>query len=228
MTVYLVRDPQTLGGAGALKIGFTGDISVRVRRLRDIQIACAAPLEVVSEIPGAGKDIEHALHEMLDGHRLRPGGEWFADHPDVRTAFADARAGRIAGLATLVPAGTPLRDPDRALPIDPGFGAPASRDESARDDDQLAAWALTLSGWVLAQCGVEDPGDLTEDRRRRIVEVVDQADRDLSHVETATGITVTPPMMRMAIVADMAARTTRRRPPDQVRLRVLRPVKEAA
>lgn len=229
MTVYLLRDPETLGGAGAVKIGFTGDVSVRVRRLRDLQIACAATLEVVSEIPGAGRDIEHALHVALSEHAVRPGGEWFHDHLDVRNAFEAARAGRIASLTALVPAGAPLRDPDRTLPLDPAFGHPACRDQdAARDDDELAGWALTLSAWVLAQCGIDDPGELTEDQRARIVEVVDQADRDLTHVETAMGRTLEPPMMRMAVVAEMAARTTRRKAPDQVKLRVLRPVKEAA
>lgn len=229
MTVYLIRDPETLGGAGAVKVGYTGDVSVTVRRLRDIQISCAATLEVVSEIPGAGRDVEHALHVALVDHQIRPGGEWFTDHPDVRDAFEAARAGRITALSTLVPAGAPLRDPDRALPLDPAFGRPACRDQdAARDDNELAGWALTLSAWVMAQCDVDDPADLTEDQRARITEVVDQADRDLSHVETAMGRTLEPPMMRMAVVAEMAARTTRRKSPDQVRLRVLRPVKEAA
>lgn len=229
MTVYLIRDPQTMNGAGALKIGYTGDVSVTIRRLRDLQIACAATLEVVSEIPGAGRDIEHALHAALASFQIRPGGEWFADHPDVREAFEAARAGRIAGLTALVPAGAPLRDPGRALPLDPAFGRPACHNQdAARNNDALAGWALTLSAWVLSQCGVEDPATLTEDQRRCITEVVDQADRDLTHMETAMGRTLEPPMMRMAVVAEMAARTTRRKSPDQVKVRVLRPVKEAA
>ncbi|ALN14344.1 GIY-YIG nuclease family protein [Acidipropionibacterium acidipropionici] len=258
MTVYLIRDPGTENGAGALKIGFCADVSVTVHRLRSIQQSCASTLEVVEEIPGAGRDLEHELHARLDAHRLhRPDSEWFEDCIEVRQQVHIAsleaqlsaldRSRRLVRPLTPCLQGAPSRDKGRGQLLDVAHAAPAPEraghvppppgpgDLSAADVPTLAA---ALSDQLVARFEVTGP-----ESHRRAIECVDQADLDLRRVETLMRTTIEP-RVRLALISEMAERTLTRRPPAAIRLRhhvrddlsaagdtvtpILRPVKEAA
>ncbi|GAB3616587.1 hypothetical protein GCM10027416_11440 [Okibacterium endophyticum] len=82
MTVYLILDPETRCGEGALKIGYTkGNVN---RRMHSIQVSCASELELVAAIPSAPYELEQHLHEQFHRFRLRQGGEWFENRDEIR------------------------------------------------------------------------------------------------------------------------------------------------
>lgn len=75
MAVYFIRSPQ------GVKVGYSDDV---LARLRQLQTANAARLEVIAVIPGASRDIEQEFHRLFSAFRLE--GEWFkACGPVLRT-----------------------------------------------------------------------------------------------------------------------------------------------
>lgn len=75
--VYFLRRPD-----GAIKIGYTGDIGVRIKELSRQQ---GCDLQLLAWKPG-GRDAEAALHKRFWRDRLD--GEWF--HPSGRLlAYVD-------------------------------------------------------------------------------------------------------------------------------------------
>lgn len=78
-TVYLIRNDVT----GLLKIGFTTDLTARVRTLSN---AGGVALRVLGCINGVVR-YERTLHDHF--RHLRKQGEWFADAPEIRQVFVD-------------------------------------------------------------------------------------------------------------------------------------------
>lgn len=81
-------------GLDLIKIGYTADLTERLRKLAP---GCPAPLRLLGTVPG-GLEIERHYHERLTAHRTR--GEWFRK--------CDALDAIIAGIDKPAPA------PDRA------------------------------------------------------------------------------------------------------------------
>lgn len=88
--VYLVRNPAT----GLLKIGRTDHLARRLRQLEqgsgvglELVAYIAAPADVPFPIAvsSSHQEIERQLHALLAPHRVF--GEWFDDHPRVRSRF---------------------------------------------------------------------------------------------------------------------------------------------
>ena len=69
--IYFIRR----GEDGPIKIGLSGD---PLRRLRQLQTACAEGLEILLVIPG-GREAERVLHDTCKNLCL--GGEWYAAEP---------------------------------------------------------------------------------------------------------------------------------------------------
>lgn len=92
--VYFISD-----GAGAIKIGFTTELDVRVGRL---QSANARGLSIIAAIPGT-RSQERLVHLALADARMS--GEWFADTTAVRALIA-----RVCDVG-LSAAGFPPEDP---------------------------------------------------------------------------------------------------------------------
>lgn len=226
MTVYLIRDPETCCGRGALKIGYTRESTVSCRRMKDLQIACASQLEVVHEICGAGKDVEQALHGRLTALRVRSGGEWFANVPEVEIAVLQAHIAYLKGIrSTLreVTAGAPVRDPHRLQLLSADFASAPDRGHYADppltpgDIAALSPEALAggLSCWLRERLGVVDA-----DTYARAAQVVTEADRDIALGEWAMRQPMTP-RLRLMTVALVAERMVRRKPPAEVKSRHL-------
>jgi hypothetical protein len=71
-TIYFIG-----GTIGAIKIGFTTTLDVRLRRLR---ANSPIPLSILASKQGVAWD-ERAYHQLFAAHRLH--GEWFDRHPDI-------------------------------------------------------------------------------------------------------------------------------------------------
>jgi hypothetical protein len=71
-TIYFIG-----GDTGAIKIGFTTTLDVRLRRLR---ANSPIPLGVLASKQGVAWD-ERAYHLLFQRHRLH--GEWFARAPEI-------------------------------------------------------------------------------------------------------------------------------------------------
>lgn len=70
------------GDDGPIKIGHVRRVSNLLRRMRDIQNACAEPVYLRKIIPTTREDhLELVLHWRFAEHRLK--GEWFAPAPRV-------------------------------------------------------------------------------------------------------------------------------------------------
>lgn len=68
--IYLLK------GAGATKIGFSGDQRTLSKRIASLQTAHPVTLKVIATYPW-GRKSEKACHRLLDDARVR--GEWFQD-----------------------------------------------------------------------------------------------------------------------------------------------------
>lgn len=71
-TIYFIGSD-----GGPIKIGYTKDITIR---LRDLRLANALPLSLLASTNGRTK-LEREYHARFAAHRLH--GEWFAPHPDI-------------------------------------------------------------------------------------------------------------------------------------------------
>ncbi len=76
--VYLI---QAGGRGGPVKIGYSANVS---RRIRELQTANAAPLKLLAVLPGTFAD-EHAFHARFARYRAQ--AEWFSPAPEVLEAF---------------------------------------------------------------------------------------------------------------------------------------------
>lgn len=68
--------------AGRIKIGYSRDVT---HRIRELSTAAAHDLILLHTIPG-NVEFERAIHRRLKTHRVR--GEWFHDSPDLRAEIA--------------------------------------------------------------------------------------------------------------------------------------------
>lgn len=78
MSVYFVTCRQ----ASAVKIGYSGDASIRIR---EIQTGCPMPVKLEAVLPGQIED-ERALHARFADVRLC--GEWFTITPMIEAIIA--------------------------------------------------------------------------------------------------------------------------------------------
>lgn len=69
-------------GLGLVKIGYTADLTERLRKLAP---GCPAPLRLLGTVPG-GLEIERHYHERLAACRTR--GEWFRLSPALEAVIA--------------------------------------------------------------------------------------------------------------------------------------------
>ncbi len=79
--VYFIR------GGGAVKIGKSDDVEVRLSTLR---LSSPVHLElcgVVPALPGVSLEIEKRLHERFAAHRTH--GEWFTDCAEIQAYIAE-------------------------------------------------------------------------------------------------------------------------------------------
>jgi hypothetical protein len=70
----------TCRDANAVKIGFSGDPSIR---LKEVQAGCPLPLELEAVIMGSLRERESELHRQFADERIR--GEWFTITPLIES-----------------------------------------------------------------------------------------------------------------------------------------------
>lgn len=80
-TIYFVGPTD-----GPVKIGYTANITLR---LRDLRLANAAPLMLWASVCGS-PSIERAYHRRFAAHRLH--GEWFTRCPEIEAEIARLNA----------------------------------------------------------------------------------------------------------------------------------------
>ena len=71
-TIYFIG-PE----GGPIKIGYTANLTARLRSLR---LANALPISLLASVEGPTR-LEREYHRRFAAHRLH--GEWFAPHPDI-------------------------------------------------------------------------------------------------------------------------------------------------
>lgn len=100
-SVYFIRSD---GPAGEIKIGLSYSPE---KRLRELQVGSAFPLEIIGVIPGGGWRKERELHARFA--HLRLSGEWFRPGADL-----------WAYIESLDPENTPLPPVPQPVPYTPG------------------------------------------------------------------------------------------------------------
>lgn len=71
---------------GPIKIGLTTDVN---RRLKELQMCCPIPLQIIHVIPGGDQKLEKQLHKSFSLHRLH--GEWFDATGDLLKFIHDSK-----------------------------------------------------------------------------------------------------------------------------------------
>jgi hypothetical protein len=100
---------------GAIKIGFSANVS---KRMAQLQTGAACKLQLLAIQPGASRAVEKLLHQTFQEFRLE--GEWFRDNRIIRRFAAMVAAGaRPVDLAHM----TVLADLARMAPEEPSVRA---------------------------------------------------------------------------------------------------------
>lgn len=74
-----------------IKIGCSKQITTRFRAIHSTY--GRTNLQVIKVIDLGGYDLESALHQYFNQHRIKPNGEWFSDHQDIRDFIERLDAG---------------------------------------------------------------------------------------------------------------------------------------